>query len=217
MNMLRKAYYRLSPSKGFPGSKAYWEQRYKAGGTSGSGSYNRLALFKAEVINAFVKENRIDSVIEFGCGDGNQLQLGEYPRYTGVDVATKAIEICRQKFQQDTTKEFVLYDNFEKNKQKFVSDLSLSLDVIYHLIEDAVFEKYMHDLFDTASRFVIIYSSDKDGEQTYHERDRKFTAWVQQQIKGWELVKKIPNRYPEDVNNPDETSKADFFIYRKVG
>lgn len=217
MNLLRKAYYRLSPNKGFPGSKAYWEKRYKAGGTSGSGSYNRLALFKAEVINAFVKENVIQSVIEFGCGDGNQLQLGEYPHYTGVDVSSRAIDLCREKFKGDKSKDFYLNEEFEKKKSNQVADLSLSLDVIYHLIEDSVFEKYMRQLFGAASRFVIIYSSDKEGVQTYHEKDRNFTAWIKKNISNWELVKRIPNRYPEDVNNPDETSKADFFIYRKMG
>jgi len=29
----------------FPGSQLYWKHRYKSGGTSGAGSYNRLAIF----------------------------------------------------------------------------------------------------------------------------------------------------------------------------
>ena len=38
----------------FRDSKHYWEDRYASGGNSGSGSYNKLAEFKSEVINAFV-------------------------------------------------------------------------------------------------------------------------------------------------------------------
>ena len=68
MNLLRKIFDR----KKFYSSK-YWENRYKAGGNSGSGSYSNLAIFKAEIINSFVKDNKIESVIEFGCGDGQQL------------------------------------------------------------------------------------------------------------------------------------------------
>lgn len=43
-------------------SKLYWEARYKNGGNSGAGSYNKLALFKAEIINEFIKKNNIKSV-----------------------------------------------------------------------------------------------------------------------------------------------------------
>ena len=34
----------------FPGSAEYWENRYAYGGSSGQGSYGRLAKFKAEVV-----------------------------------------------------------------------------------------------------------------------------------------------------------------------
>jgi len=92
----------------FPGSADYWRQRYKAGGTSGAGSYHKLAKFKAEVLNAFVKEHGIRTIIEYGCGDGNQLSLSEYPSYIGFDVSQKAIEICRGIFCNDKTKRFCL-------------------------------------------------------------------------------------------------------------
>jgi hypothetical protein len=42
-------------------------------------------------------------------------------------------------------------------------DLELSLDVIYHLVEDEVFDAYMRSLFAHAGRFVVIYSSNKVG------------------------------------------------------
>lgn len=37
--------------------------------------------------NDFVRARGIDSVIEFGCGDGAQLALAEYPAYGGIDVS----------------------------------------------------------------------------------------------------------------------------------
>jgi len=91
-------------SREFPGSAAYWESRYKKGGTSGAGSYAQFAEFKAEVLNEFVQANAVRSVIEFGCGDGNQLTLAHYPRYVGVDVSPAAVEKCRALFQADATK-----------------------------------------------------------------------------------------------------------------
>jgi hypothetical protein len=57
----------------FKSSETYWIARYKRGGDSGRGSYGKLAQFKAGVINKFVEANKINTIIEFGCGDGNQL------------------------------------------------------------------------------------------------------------------------------------------------
>src|SRR5215207_6091130 len=59
----------------FHGSEDYWITRYATGGNSGAGSYNKLAEYKAEVLNDFVKRHNVESVIEYGCGDGNQLKL----------------------------------------------------------------------------------------------------------------------------------------------
>src|SRR5664279_5085962 len=82
----------------FPGSGSFWESVYVNGGTSGPGSYGRLAEFKAEVLNEFVHAKNIASVIEFGCGDGAQLQLAKYPRYVGVDVAARSVARCSSLF-----------------------------------------------------------------------------------------------------------------------
>ena len=88
----------------FPGSKQYWIERYEAGRTSGAGSYNELAEFKAEIINAFVVDHGIQTVMDFGCGDGNQLQLANYPDYTGFDVSPRAVDLCRNIFSSDDRK-----------------------------------------------------------------------------------------------------------------
>ena len=43
----------------------------------------------------------------------------------------------------------------------FVADLAISLDVVYHLIEDQVFEAYMKHLFAAGKRYVVVYSTNK--------------------------------------------------------
>lgn len=60
------------------------------GGNSGAGSYNKIAIFKAKIMNQFVAENDIQHVIEFGFGDGAQLMRAKYPEYTGLDVSVSA-------------------------------------------------------------------------------------------------------------------------------
>jgi hypothetical protein len=198
---------------GFKSSGEYWEDRYKAGGNSGAGSYNRLARFKRDFLNQFVAENQVASVIEFGCGDGSQLKLAEYPSYVGVDVSSKAVEICRAIFSGDVSKRFVQLDELDSNCS---AELSLSLDVVYHLVEDSVFEEYMRRLFATARRFVIVYSSDIDEVSVVkHVRQRKFTRWVGENEPDWHLVSTVKNAYPFDAADPDNTSFADFFVFAR--
>jgi SAM-dependent methyltransferase len=205
---------RLRQRLGFRGSAAYWDARYRAGGNSGAGSYGRLATFKAEVLNEFVRSRGIRSVVEFGCGDGAQLALARYPRYDGVDVSPTALRLCMDRFAGDTTKNFHLADKLPAGFGPF--DLVLSLDVIYHLVEDAAFDGYMRGLFDHAKNLVVIYASDQDLPGTSpHVRHRAFTPWIERHRPDWRMAAKTPNRYPYDEADPDETSFADFHFFER--
>lgn len=198
--------------KNFMGSKRYWEKRYTIGGNSGLGSYGDLAKFKAGIINKFIRENGIFKIIEFGCGDGNQLSLFKIHDYIGLDVAETAIKICRERFKEDKTKRFFLYDPHSfRTENKLEAGLSLSLDVIYHLIEDDIFEFYMKDLFMVSNKFIIIYSSNNNDNLIFsalHCKNRRFSEWVKTNLPEWRLIREIKNRYPGESN-------SDFYIYRK--
>ena len=197
----------------FLGSEQYWIERYEAGRTSGAGSYNELAAFKAEILNGFVVEHGIGSVMEFGCGDGNQLQLASYPTYTGFDVSPRAIELCRNIFRSDDKKRFLLMEEYEGQ----TAQLTLSLDVVYHLIEDEIFESYMKTLFGAAECFVIVYSSNwniREERQAAHVRHRVFTEWVDANMPGWTLMAQVPNRYPPSASGT-QSSLADFYLYER--
>ncbi len=192
-------------------SDDYWERRYRAGLTSGSGSEGRLAQFKAEVLNEFVATHGVASVIELGCGDGQQLALARYPRYLGFDVSKTAIDLCVERFAADPTKSFMWCDPARpSNLASYVSaDLTLSLDVIYHLLEDRAYFQYLGDLFGTARRFVIIYSSDHEQRLAApHVRHRKFTSDVEHRYPEFRLIQRIENRH-------GDLSFADFFIYER--
>lgn len=195
-------------------SDLYWEKRYQFGGTSGVGSYGKFAEFKAEFINQFVLDHQIESVIELGCGDGNQLRLANYPNYIGFDVSEKAILLCREKFCNDETKKFCLITEYNNEK----AELVLSLDVIYHLVEEETFASHMKMLFHAATRYVIIYSSnfdDNNGNDGQHIKHRKFTNWIAVNCPNWKMIDHIPNKYPFQ-GDYREGSFADFFIFSKV-
>jgi len=101
---------------------------------------------------------------------------------------------------------FITYDEYYKHFNKKY-DLSISLDVIYHLVEDAVYVKYMNDLFNSTNKFVIIYSTNwkekYNGSHVYH---RNFTKYIDTEFKNAKLIHHEPNKYPS-------LSTAEFYIY----
>ena len=203
----------------FRSSSKYWEGRYAGGGTSGGGSEGALAAFKAEFLNAFVLKHNIQSIVEFGCGDGRQLSLANYPRYVGLDVSKTAISMCQKRFENDPTKSFFLYDQgaFVDNHGIFRSDAALSLDVLYHLVEDRTFETYMTHLFGSANRYVVIYSSNRDeATDLPHVRHRHFTNWIQVHRPQWTQLPVIKNKYPFQEQK-GEGSFSDFFVFQNTG
>lgn len=192
-------------------SKAYWSERYRTGGNSGAGSYGRLAEFKAEIVNEFVRSRNVGSVIEFGCGDGNQLKLAQYPAYLGYDVAQESVDACKALWAHDLTKAFRNAGQYAHER----ADLTLSLDVIYHLIEDDVFHEYMRRLFYAADRYVVVYASNYDGDwSAAHVKHRKFTDWVEKYHADFQLIQHLPNRYPL-ANDPQNESFADFYFFER--
>ena len=100
----------LRQQAAFSGSARYWEPHHAQGRTSGASSYGALAQAKAIFPNEFVRTCEIGSVIEFGCGDGNQLLLADYPAYIGPDISRTAIELCQHHLAADPSKSFFLYD-----------------------------------------------------------------------------------------------------------
>jgi hypothetical protein len=192
----------------------YWDARYTAGGTSGDGSYGRLAVHKAEVINRLISEHGLASGIEFGCGDGAQLGMLRFPRYTGLDVAASAVQRCGERYRDDNTKAFFLYDSlaFYDAPGVFAHDASLSLDVVYHITDDVVYDRYMQQVCDAATRLVILYATDEDRYETTHVRHRLVSQWVARQRPALKLLERIKNPYP---GTGEQESDADFLIYGK--
>lgn len=197
----------------FPGTNRYWEDRYAGGGSSGLGSEGRAAELKAAFLNDFVSFRGLTSVVEFGCGDGRQLALATYERYLGFDVSPTAVATCRRRFAGDGSKEFRLLDEYGGE----TAELVLSLDVIYHLVEDEVFENHMKRLFRAATRYVVIYSTDTERQAAFgrgHVRHRRFTDWIAENASGWQAVERRRGwhrlgRFYRGEHRPD------FFVFER--
>lgn len=201
----------------FESSAQYWNDRYCSGGTSGAGSYGRLSKFKANFLNNFVRDKGIESVVEYGCGDGAQLALAIYPEYVGFDVSPVALEICRKKFQSSTPDKYEFFHTNTIIEKEGDFDLAISLDVIYHLVEDDAFDCYMKRLFNSSRKYVVIYlyNFEKNYESP-HERGREFLKWCHDYAPNWKLMDIVKNPYSYNKDDPNNTSQSDFFIFQKI-
>lgn len=207
-----RKYIQMRQRLAFIGSARYWEQRYVQGGSSGCGSYGTPGESKSQFLNGLVLERSVRSVIEFGCGDGNQLSMADYPAYIGLDVSRTAIDMCQRRFSGDPTKSFFLYDGscFTDRAGVFTAELALSLDVIFHLTEDTVFETYLTHLFAAGQRLVVIYSTNMElSDPAPHVRHRCFTSWVEANCPGWVLTGVTEGLHTEET-------RADFFVYERA-
>lgn len=194
-------------------SRSYWEHRYRSNGTSGAGSYNHLARFKADIINFLLRELQVTSLIDLGMGDGNQLALLDLNHditYLGVDVSLKAVEMCRFKFPHLS---FILDTDLPFEPRRV--DMTMSCDVIYHLVEDSVYHKYMADLFHMAAKYVLIYAYDEDKCHATHVRYRKFTHYINTTFQDWKLVAHIPQKYLQSVVGDKNDTLSDFYLFQR--
>lgn len=200
----------------FNHSSSYWDERYRRSGNSGAGSYGRLADFKAATMNQLIQQYGAKSMVEWGCGDGAQLCRFEVQRYLGIDVSPEAIGLCRRRFANDASRQFMTLDDANRGPLPKM-DLSVSLDVIYHLVEDDTYDTYMGKLFSSAAVAVVVYASNFDERWSgAHIRHREFTAWVDRHRPDWHLAEHLPNPYPFDPRNERTTSFADFYVFTRA-
>lgn len=204
---------RWLPLLGFRGSRQYWEDRYRLGGDAGGGSFGAPARYKAEVLNRFVRDHAIASVIEFGCGDGNQLQLAHYPDYMGVDVSAAALAHCRARFASDARKQFVLLDDYRGER----AELSLSLDVLFHLVEDTTYLAYLDRLFAAASHYVVVYSTSTErSPRTFrHVRHRDVAGDIAARFHLFVRMHEEETALPPPVQSGQGLDTR-FFFYQRV-
>jgi len=184
----------------------YWESRYVSGGNSGAGSYGCLLDFKAQVLNCFIRDNGITSVQDFGCGDGSLLRDLRLDgiQYYGYDISNFVLDKLKEEFKD---KAFIHLDDY----QNLTSDLVISIDVIFHLVNQESYEKYIQLIQRATTKFLIVYSSNIDDMGVFgnHIKHHMFVPDIKM-----DLVGKIQNHYPF-FKFGEKGSFCDFYIFQK--
>lgn len=191
----------------------YWDIRYKNGHGygSGSGSTGRLGQYKMEKVAEIIKIYGIRSVVDFGCGDARLVSGFNIPEYLGLDISREAIERARETVPGGN---FALYVPGRAPH----ADMAMALDVLYHAVDDNAYLSLMTDLFNSAGKYVLIYSVDREGHESMkgnHVRDRKHSRWVDAMRPDFGLARVWVPPFPFDFKHPDSTSDCSFFLYER--
>ena len=145
----------------------YWEERYKEKLGSGEGSRGDLLKFKAQYLNDLFRKYGVESVFDFGCGDGHLVNLLECKQYYGVDVSLSAVQQCREMVKKTN---FIFEQGHFGNysaatiKRKFSGlfgvdvDAVMSIDVLYHIMDEHLVEFVLQAMFGAGSKIVVTYT-----------------------------------------------------------
>lgn len=188
----------------------YWENRYAGGGNSGAGSYGAENTFKFSYIKSIVEKYGVTSINDFGCGDGEQIKNLRTPyidheiTYRGVDVSPTAVNKCKARYKNVSS--FSFYNDSSEIKE---ADLSLSLDVLYHILDEDIYHTYLDNLFSKSNKYVLIYAVDHDESRNNgHMYSRAFVDYVVEKYT-CELIDTHP--YPAKKGKGDVA----FYLFKK--
>lgn len=189
---------------------AYWERRYRDGRTSGAGSEGDEGAYKATYVSKFIAEHDVKTVVDWGCGDGQVLELIDLhdAQYIGVDISP--LMVARLRNDETFPGPRYLFHTVDSystgTRTQF--ELGLSMDVLFHFPDDRDYGEYLLRLFMCAEKYVIIYSTNyASGRTSRHVFRREFTSDIAEHFPDWELTA---------VETPLREGLASFFVYEKV-
>ncbi len=196
----------------FKSSKKYWE-KWHINNKNKETKYNQISEFKIQVVNDWIHQYKIKNVIDFGCGDGSILNHISFENYLGVDVSETAIDLCQKKQKKDASIAFITLEKYKGAK----AQMTISLDVIYYLVEDLIYKQYLTKLFDSSESYVLIYSTNVNGynELIPHIKHRQFTDWVKKCKKDFVLINHIKDEN-QNFEGHEQANKCEFYLYQKL-
>jgi hypothetical protein len=130
----------------------YWDEYYRAGGTSGEGSVGRYGKWKWGIIESYI--GKIDNVVDIGCGDLSFWYGRQCNRYFGLDISSTIVKRNMRKrpswkFQVGRAEFFV---------QGVSGEIVLCLDMLFHIMDDMSFVEILKNLCQYSRRWIFIFT-----------------------------------------------------------
>ncbi len=144
----------------------YWNGRYARGVNSGYGSYGEQLDKKLKWLSGLP----ISSITDIGCGDFNtgSSLLKLYPKasYIGYDISPVIIEKNKALYPYEFTTEF----------PKLGNDLTLCIDVLYHVLDDAEYSALILNLRQSLrfGKYLALTAYEEEQRAATHLKIRKF-------------------------------------------
>lgn len=197
----------------------YWEpwyQREEIG--SGDGSRGILLEYKANSLNAIYEKYHVGNVFDFGCGDGYLVSKLNCKTYYGVDISETSVKLCNERVNKpnfyfekghfyEQTIDVVAYNY--TSKFKVSPDIVTCIDVLYHIIDEAVFNKTVENIFSIGAKVVVLYTIPDEKALD------KYIAGMYPRTMAPILSKVAKDYTMVERKKIQLGSNADFFIYLK--
>jgi len=132
-------------------------------GISGSGSTLEITRDYRAYLERFIKEHRVQSVVDAGCGDWNFSRTIDWggASYLGVDIASDVIDAVRRQHENGTIR-FRVGDITEELP---AADLLISKDVLQHLSNELVHKFIRNNLKKGRYKWAILTNDRGSGNQ----------------------------------------------------
>ena len=132
-------------------------------GVSGSGSTLEITREYRAYLERFIKEHRVQSVVDAGCGDWTFSRTIDWggASYLGVDIASDVIDAVRRKHEKGRIR-FQVGDITEELP---AADLLISKDVLQHLSNELVHKFIRSNLKTGRYKWVILTNDRGSGNQ----------------------------------------------------
>ena len=112
---------------------------------SGHGSLPSVTKGYRKLLEDFIRENNIKSVVDYGCGDWQFSRLVDWgdASYTGVDVVPSVVEENTAKYGSDK----ITFKAIKPGAKPPKADLLIVKDVLQHL-PNATVEKFIKEVLE---------------------------------------------------------------------
>jgi|AntRauTorckE6833_2_1112554.scaffolds.fasta_scaffold00418_7 demethylmenaquinone methyltransferase/2-methoxy-6-polyprenyl-1,4-benzoquinol methylase len=125
-----------------------------------------------EVAKDFVKKHKVgknDSILDVGCGTGilySVLEEKKFTYYLGIDIASKMLDVFKEKFPQANVKRIDFETNIKLDK---TFDFVIVFDTIPHLQKIDMVFKNAYKQLKIGGEFLIAHSKTRKTLKKHHD------------------------------------------------
>jgi len=129
----------------------YWDNRYRTGGNSGSGSISRNRDWKWEIIKKYC--NDLNNIIDVGCGDLLFWEGKDCKNYLGIDISPFVIQK-----NKELRKNWQFICDSADIQQDIKAKIVFCFDVLFHIMDERVYKKILENLTYYSEDLIFVYT-----------------------------------------------------------